>query len=79
MKKVFGKREVKLDLSPLPYMKKASSKVGFFAPSAGLPSPALRIDFWPSPKRKKPTTFVAGFGSLCWARTSDPLINSQML
>jgi hypothetical protein len=32
-------------------------------------------NFSPSPKRKKPTTFVAGFGSLCWARTSDPLIN----
>lgn len=40
---------------------------------------ALKINFSPSPKCKKPTTFVVGFGSLCWARTSDPLINSQML
>ena len=24
-------------------------------------------------------TVLAFYGSLCWARTSDPLINSQML
>ena len=45
------------------------------APSAGLPDVKIGINFSPSPKCKKPTTFVAGFGSLCWARTSDPLIN----
>lgn len=28
---------------------------------------------------KKPDTFASGFCSPSWARTKDPLINSQML
>ena len=33
-------------------------------------------------KKQKPLNFLNGFVSLCsssWARTKDPLINSQML
>jgi len=38
-----------------------------FVPSAGFLLSALKINFLPNPKRKKPTTFVVGFGSPNWA------------
>ena len=52
----------------------AISDLQIFVPSAGFHD----VNQDPAPNEKSQLKKLA-FGSFCWARTSDPLINSQML